>query len=407
MSTTAPRRVGVGLISVGWMGKVHARAYQAIPAVYPELGIHPELVIAADTVEERGDYARNVLGFRESTTDYHEVINHPDVDVVSVCAPNFLHAEIGIAVAMAGKALWIEKPVGRNAADTQALHEVATANNVITSIGFNYRHVPAIEYIRELVTTGQLGTITNVRGVFFADYSADPRGVLSWRFVRNMAGSGVLGDLLGHLSDLFAYTVGSISDVSAKTRIIHAQRPEPSGAGTHFDVGGDGPLKDVENEDYAALLVEFGPDSVSPGAIGTLEASRVSIGNRARYEIEIFGTEGSVRWDFERLNELEIALGRHEPLVGYQRVMAGPAFGDFAKFQPGSGTSMGYDDLKVIEARKFLDAVVNGTALNSNINDALLAARVNDAAEQSHATRAWVAVTPVAGTTSARPKGNK
>lgn len=407
MTAHQPRSVGVGLISVGWMGKVHSRAYQAIPVTYPELGIHPELIIAADTVEERGEYARNVLGFRESTTDYNDVINHPDVEVVSVCAPNFLHAEIGIAVAKAGKALWIEKPVGRNATDTAALHEVVRAHNVVTSIGFNYRHVPAIEYIRALVADGKLGTITNVRGVFFADYSADPRGVLSWRFVRDLAGSGVLGDLLGHLSDLFAYTVGAISEVSAKTSIIHRQRPEPTGAGTHFDVGGDGPMKDVQNEDYAALLVQFGPNSMAPGAIGTLESSRVSIGNRARYEIEIFGTEGSVRWNFERLNEVEVALGRHEPLVGYQRVMAGPAFGDFSKFQPGSGTSMGYDDLKVIEARKFLDAYVNGTNANSNINDALLAARVNDAAERSHATHAWVAVEPVSGTTSATPKGNK
>ncbi|MEN9740269.1 MAG: hypothetical protein RLZ72_535 [Actinomycetota bacterium] len=384
------------------MGKVHSRAYQAIPVTYPELGVFPDLIIAADTVEERGEYARNVLGYRESTTDYHDVINHPEVEVVSVCAPNFLHAEIGIAVAQAGKALWIEKPVGRNATDTAELHAAVVANNIITSIGFNYRHVPAIEYIRTLIADGKLGRITNVRGVFFADYSADARGVLSWRFVRNLAGSGVLGDLLGHLSDLFAYTVGAISDVSARTSIIHGQRPEASGAGTHFDVGGDGPLKDVENEDYAALLVQFGPDSMAPGAIGTLESSRVSIGNRARYEIEIFGTEGSVKWNFERLNEVELALGRNEPLVGYQRVMAGPAFGDFSHFQPGAGTSMGYDDLKIIEARKFLDAVVNGGNLNSNINDALLAARVNDAAEQSHATNAWVAIEPVAGTTSAR-----
>lgn len=402
-SGQSERRIGVGLISVGWMGKVHARAYQAIPVVYPELGIRPELIIAADTVEERGDYARTVLGFRESTTDYHDVINHPEVEVISVCAPNFLHAEIGIAVAAAGKALWIEKPVGRNATDTAALHKVVHDNDVVTSIGFNYRHVPAIEYVRELIADGKLGRITNVRGVFFADYSADPRGVLSWRFVRNLAGSGVLGDLLGHLSDLFAYTVGAISDVSAKTSIIHTERPEPSGAGTHFDVGGDGPTKSVENEDYAALLVQFGPDSMAPGAIGTLEASRVSIGNRARYEIEIFGTEGSVRWNFERLNELDIALGRHEPLVGYQRVMAGSGFGDFSHFQPGAGTSMGYDDLKIIEARKFLDAVVNGTSHNSNINDALLAARVNDAAEESHSTNSWVTVAPVTGTTSARP----
>jgi predicted dehydrogenase len=127
MSAVLPHRsVGVGLISVGWMGKVHSRAYQSIPVVYPELGIKPRLIIAADNVQERADYAVNVLGYEQSTLDYHEVLAHPDVEVVSICAPNFLHAEIGIAAAKAGKSFWIEKPVGRNADETEAVQQLAS-----------------------------------------------------------------------------------------------------------------------------------------------------------------------------------------------------------------------------------------------------------------------------------------
>lgn len=170
------REIGVGLISVGWMGKVHSRAYQSVPIIYPELRIKTRLIIAADTAQDRVDYAVDVLGFESGTLDYHEVLNHPDVDVVSICAPNFLHAEIGIAAAKAGKAFWIEKPVGRGAKETESVEQAANENKVVTSIGFNYRHAPAVEHAKHMVASGELGEITNVRGTFFADYSADPKG---------------------------------------------------------------------------------------------------------------------------------------------------------------------------------------------------------------------------------------
>lgn len=399
------KTIGVGLISVGWMGKVHTRAYTSLPIVYPELGIKPRLIIAADTSPDRADYARDVLGFESSTMDYQEVLAHPDVDVVSICAPNFLHAEMGKAAAAAGKAFWIEKPVGRSADETLSVVEAADAAGVETAVGFNYRNTPAIEYARQLVADGALGRITNVRGAFFADYSSEPKGALSWRFIRELAGTGVLGDLMGHLADLAHYIVGPISEVSALTSTVYTERPKLSvGQGTHFAVIENGEMAPVENEDYAALLVRFGQDAAGAGAVGTLEASRVAVGPRAQYSIEIYGTEGSVRWDFERMNELEVALDRSGPTVGYTRVMAGAGFGDFAKFQPGAGTSMGYDDLKVIEAKKFLIAYTGGESLNADVHDALLANRVVQAAENSSNSGRWEPVQAVEGTTSALMK---
>src|SRR6476620_7059313 len=147
--------LGVGLISVGWMGKLHSRAYQAIPLVYPELNIRPRLMHAADTAPDRADYARDVLGYARGSTDYREVLADPDVDVVSICAPNLLHREIGIAVAAA-----------------------ARAAAVATSIGYNYRHAPAVERIREVIANGDLGRITNMRAVFFNGYASEPNGAL-------------------------------------------------------------------------------------------------------------------------------------------------------------------------------------------------------------------------------------
>jgi predicted dehydrogenase len=401
--TASPRtEIGVGLISVGWMGKVHSRAYSAVPVVYPELGISPKLAIAADTEPSRAEYARDVLGYAESTLDYREVLAHPDVDVVSICAPNFLHAEIGIAAAKAGKAFWIEKPVGRGADETRAVEAAANEAGVVTSIGFNYRHAPAIEKAKQMIADGTLGRITNIRGTFFADYSSEPNGALSWRFTRALAGSGVLGDLMGHLVDLMQYIVGPISDVSALTSTIHTQRPiQQMGTGTHFDVIEGGELGDVENEDYAAMLVRFAGNAVATGAVGTLEASRVAVGPRASYNIEIYGTEGSLKWDFERMNEFDVAIGRSGELLGYQRVMTGLPFGDFAHFQPGPGMGLGFDDLKIIEARKFLESYVGRSHVNSNIHDAVAAAQVIDAAERSADSGEWVHLEPVAGVTAA------
>ena len=400
--STEKRTVGVGLISVGWMGKVHSRAFQMLPIVYPDLNIKPRLVIAADNVQERAEYARDVLGYERCSVDYHDVLNDPEVDVVSICAPNFLHAEIGIAAAKAGKAFWIEKPVGRGAHETEAVQKAAVDAKVVNTIGFNYRHVPVVEHAKELIASGALGRITNIRGTFFADYSSEPNGALSWRFIREYAGSGVLGDLMGHLADLVQYLVGPIAQVSGMTKTIITERPVlQMGSGTHFDVIEGGEKKPVENEDYAAAMIRFADNAVGAGAIGTIEASRVAVGPRASYNFEIYGTEGSIKWDFERMNEIDIAIGRSGDHLGYQRVMANPHMGDFGNFLPGAGTSMGYDDLKVVECRKFLEAYVGGVAKNSNIHDAVAAARVVSAIEESADSGAWVAIAPVSGTTAA------
>ena len=400
---TAAGTLGVGLISVGWMGKLHTRAYQSLPTVYPELGLRPRLVHAADTAPDRVDYARDVLGYQRAGTDYRAVLADPDVDVVSICAPNMLHKEIGIAAARAGKHFWIEKPVGRDADDTAAVAEAAHEAGVVTSIGFNYRHAPAVEEIRRLVAEGSLGRVTNIRSVFFNGYAAEPKGALSWRFQRDLAGSGAMGDLLSHVADLVQYVVGPVTQVSSLSSIVHAERPIlEMGSGTHFAVIEDGELGPVENEDYAAALVRFADDARGPGAVGTLEVSRTIVGPQCGLAIEVYGTEGSAKWNFERMNELEVCTRRGGPHYGYTTVLGNPHLGDYGRFQPGPGNSMGYDDLKVIEAKKFLTAVTGGAHTQCSIDDALAAARVVTAAVDSAGSGAWVPVAPVPG---ARPGG--
>ena len=393
-------RPGIGLISVGWMGKLHSRAYQAVPQLYPELKIRPRLVRAADTAPDRAGYAREVLGYAEAGTDYRDVLADPDVDVVSICAPNMLHREIGVAAAQAGKPFWIEKPVGRDASETTEIAEAARAAGVVTSIGYNYRHAPAVERVRELIAAGELGRITNVRAVFFNSYASEPNGALSWRFRRDQAGSGALGDLLSHVVDLMQYVVAPISEVSSLLSTVYTKRPVlPMGAATHFAVIENGELGDVENDDYVAALVRFAAGSHTAGAVGTLEASRVSVGPQCGLGFEIFGTEGSATWNFERMNEFRLCLGRGGANAGDTTVLGNAQLGDYARFQPGPGHSMGYDDLKVIEARKFLVAVGGGEQRNSTIEEALADAEVIAATADSARDGAWHKVTPVSGAT--------
>jgi predicted dehydrogenase len=388
--------IGVGLISAGWMGKLHTRAYQALPTVYPELQLRPRLVHAADTAPDRAECAREVLGYAKASTDYREVLADPDVDVVSICAPTGLHREIGVAAAEAGKPFWIEKPVGRDAKEAAEVAEAASRSGVVTSVGYNYRHVPAVEHVRELIANGDLGRITNVRAVFFNSYASEPRGALSWRFIRDLAGSGALGDLLSHVIDLVQYLLGPISEVSALTSTVYTQRPIlPMGSGTHFAVIEDGELGTVENDDYAAALVRFARDSRAAGAVGTLEASRVIVGPECELSFEIYGTEGSATWNFEQMNELRVCLGRGGPHHGYTTVLVNSYFGDYAHFQPGPANSMGYDDLKIIEAKKFLVAVTGGERRSSTVDDAHHVAEVIGAAAASSESGAWQQVPAV------------
>jgi predicted dehydrogenase len=393
----------VGLISVGWMGKLHSRAYRALPTVYPELRLRPRLVHAADTAADRVTYARDVLGYAKGSVDYRAVLADPDVDVVSICAPNVLHREIGLAAAAAGKHFWIEKPVGRDARETGEVAAAARKAGIVTSIGYNYRHAPAVEHVRELVAQGALGRITNVRAAFFTGYASEPKGALSWRFKRDLAGSGALGDLLSHVVDLVSYLIGPITEVSALTSTVYAERPIlPMGSGTHFAVIEDGELGPVENDDYAATLARFAPTAQGPGAVGTLEASRTIVGPQCGLGFELYGTDGSAVWNFEQMNELRICLGRGGPHQGYTTVLGNPHLGDYASFQPGPGIAMGYDDLKVIEAKKFLVAVTGGERRNSTVEDAHAVAEVIAAAGASATSGTWQAVPAVPGATFGR-----
>jgi len=392
--------ISVGLISVGWMGRAHARAYRAIRERYPDAGALPRLLAAADVVEQNRRDAVDRCGFERAVADYREVIFDPAVDVISICSPNHLHLEMATAAADAGKPFWIEKPMGRTFTESTQIASAAAQAGLVTAVGFSYRHAPAIARARELVESGAIGTVTNIRVSFVADYSADPSAPLTWRFERAKAGSGVLGDLLSHGFDLAIHlagrSTGRIEEVVSADSVFIPERPRPAGetVGHVAEVGNE--RGRVENEDHVAVLGRF-----ESGAVGVFEASRVATGPRAEYVIEVYGSLGSLRWDFARLNELQVAQ-RDSQSYGYTTVVTGPGDGDFGRFQPGPGVPIGFDDLKTIEAALFLRSVVTGVQAGPSVADGAAASAVAEAAERSGRTRRWES--PVPSTRSHHPE---
>ena len=377
---------GVGVVGFGWIGQVHARAYSRVRQHYPDLALRPRLVAVADPADDgRLDEAVDAYGFDVSGPDWRDVISRDDVDAVSVTGPNFIHREVAVAAAEAGKHVWVEKPVGRDVGEARAVAAAVHASGVQSAVGFNYRNAPAVERARELIDEGRLGRIEQVDIRLLADYAAHPAGGLSWRFETARAGSGVLGDLVCHGVDLARYVVGDIADLVSDTAIFIAERPRVIGAASHFARAEGGELAPVENEDYAGALLGF-----ANGARGTLVASRVAVGEQCAYEIAVHGERGALAWDFRRLGELRLSLDQDSQDAAWRTQLVGPGVGEFGAFQPGAGNAMGFDDLKVIEAARFLRSVADGRPLGATIDDAVAAADVIAAMQTSARDRRWV-----------------
>jgi predicted dehydrogenase len=297
------REIGIGVVSLGWMGRLHASSYQRLPSRFPELGIRPRLVVAADPLEQNQHAAVEQFGFEKAVASIDEVLADPEVEAVSICSPNFLHRDFAVKAAAAGKPFWIEKPMGVDAGQSREIRDAARAAGIATAVGFNYRHAPAIAHLRELVASGRLGRITNVRCWLIADYASSPDGPLTWRYDRAKGGSGVIGDLLSHGADLVQHVTGQrIAEVSATTDTFIPERPLPLGAGVgHGAVEVSEERGAVENEDWVAALA-----TLDGGAHATLESSRVARGHRSDYALEVFGTEGSARWSFTGSSQMRV-----------------------------------------------------------------------------------------------------
>ncbi|MGI3785313.1 MAG: Gfo/Idh/MocA family protein [Janthinobacterium lividum] len=391
VNATTPLRVGV--VGLGWMGQVHSRAYTRVGQHYLDAPLRPVLVAVADNAADaRLARAVAAYGFSEVHADWRELVARDDIDVVSITGPNFIHREVAVAAAEAGKHVWLEKPAGRNAEETAEIAAAVASAGVQAAVGFNYRNAPAVELARRLVAEGRLGRVEQVTIKMLADYAAHPEGALTWRYQNAWAGSGVLGDLVSHGIDLGRYVVGEVDSLVCDTATFITKRPALSGAAFAHTARGTGALAPVENEDYAGALLRF-----ANGARGSLESSRVAVGEQCTYGIEVHGDAGSLAWDFRRMGELRVCLDQEVTDAAYATHYVTAGDGDLGAFQPGSGIAMSYDDLKVVEAHRLIRSIAGGTPEGATITDALRAARLVDAMAESARERRWVDTSAIAG----------
>ncbi len=385
------QKLNVAMIGGGFMGKAHAMAYAAMPMFFWPAPAIPVRKVVVDVSQDMAETARDRFGFEDASADWREVIARPDVDIVDICTPNDSHAEIAIAAARAGKHIICEKPLARTGAESKTMLDAVQASGSIHMVAFNYRRTPAVALAKKLIEEGRIGDILNFRGTYLQDWSADPHSPLSWRFQKAVAGSGTVGDIGTHVVDFARYLVGEIAAVNALVKTHIATRPKQSGGVDKLGVGGGdrnaerGP---VDVDDEMLTMLKF-----ANGAIGSIEATRNAYGRNNFLTFEIHGTKGSLAFNYERRDELQVMFADDVgDARGFRTVYTGPAHPYGSGLWPIPALGIGYGETKIVECYDLCTAIVTGRQPSPNFEDGYRIALIADAILASGESGQWVNV---------------
>jgi predicted dehydrogenase len=381
--------IHIGLIGTGGMGKAHATAFKNVPLVFGNEPGRPILEIVADIDAKALEKWAGEFGFPRWTINWHELVEDPHVDVVDVTTPNALHAEMVIAAAQAGKHIYCEKPLATTSKDASRIVAAVESAGVISIVGFNYLKNPAQAFARQLIESGELGEITLFRGIFDQDFLANPEIPFSWRLDRAQAGTGTLGDLGSHTIAFAQFLVGDIAEVCGLNATRIKERTIPAGGSGYAASALTGAEKRaVENEDITEFLIYF-----DNGAIGTIGTSRIGMGRKLGLGYEIQGTKGSLYYDQERMNEIQLYRDSDpDREKGYKTVYIGPEHPGYKAFFGLAGIGLGYNDQKIIEAHDLITAVALNQPAQPDVRFAYQVNKVIDAVDLSCQEHRWVRV---------------
>ncbi|WP_336035854.1 Gfo/Idh/MocA family protein [Halobacterium yunchengense] len=358
------------MLGYGFMGDAHANALRTLPQFFPDA---PEVsldVLVGRDAAAAGE-AADRMGFSRVETDWRDAL---DVDVFYNLGPNSVHVEPTVAALDAGVHVLCEKPLAPTLDGAERMAAAAAASDAVAAVGFNYRFVPAVRYARELVEAGELGELRHARFRYLQDWLVDPDAPWTWRLDADAAGSGALGDLGAHSFDLARYLVGDVDAVSGHAETFVDERvPE-----------GGGDPRPVTVDDAFAAHAEF-----ECGAVGTFEATRYATGRRNQHAFELDGSAGAVRFDLQRLNELEVLRGDGR---GFETVLVTDDDHPYGEQWWPSGHALGWEQTFVHENYEFLSAVADGAAFEPDFGDGLAVQRLLDAVAESSDRREWVAV---------------
>ncbi|MCX5066980.1 Gfo/Idh/MocA family oxidoreductase [Micromonospora lupini] len=395
MSTT-DRELRIGMVGYAFMGAAHSQAWRTVNRVY-DLPARARMALICGRDTPKVAEAADRLGWDAYTTDWRDLINRDDIDVVDVCTPGDSHAEIALAALAAGKHVLCEKPLANTVAEARAMTaaaDTARAAGVRSMCGFNYRRVPAVTMMRQMVAEGRLGVIRHVRAVYLQDWIVDPQFPLVWRLQKDRAGSGALGDIGAHIIDLTQFVVGQrITGVSAITETFVKERPLPaesSGLAATVD-GGSAPTGPVTVDDAAIFVARL-----DGGALATYEASRFATGRKNALRVEINGSLGSVVFDLERLNELEFYDATRPTLEqGFSRILVTESDHPYMSAWWPPGHIIGYEHSFTHQMRDLIEAIATGTDPAPSFADALQVQLVLDAVTRSaDVGSSWTDVEP-------------
>jgi len=375
--------VGVGMLGYAFMGKAHSNAYKKIPyMMYPPPAI-PKLVAVCGLEEDVAAEAARRYGYQSSYTDWKKMLKNDDIQLFDNGGPNNIHAEPSIAAARAGKHVLCEKPLARTAKESASMLEAVEKAGVKHMVGFNYRFVPAIRQIRNLIDSGALGQIYHFRAVYLQEWIMPHYNApMWWRMDKKVAGSGSLGDLGAHIIDLAHYLVGGIESVSALTETFIKERPLP----------GSDVMSPVDVDDAFVAAVRF-----ENGAIGSLESTRFAAGRKNYNVFEINAEKGSIRFNLERMNELEVFWVNDEPkeTQGFHDVMISEGSHPWWSNWWPHGHIIGWEHTFVHEITHLLDAIVNDKPVDpigATFLDGYRASVICDAILKSAESKKQVAV---------------
>ena len=378
--------IGVGLVGYKFMGRAHSNAYRQVSHFF-DVDPVPVMRAICGRNQASTEAAAKQLGWATVETDYHALVNRDDIGLVDVSTPGYTHKEVVLAALEAGKHVLCEKPLANTLDEAREMLLAARKAGTINMVNFNYRRVPAVQFVKQLIADGRLGDIRHFRGVYLQDWLVDESVPLAWRLKKEYAGSGALGDIGAHIMDLAQFLVGPVTRVVGTLDTFVKQRPvevqNSGGSGLSWESGDE--MGDVTVDDATTFLARF-----DNGATGTFEATRMALGRRNYNSFEINGSLGSVVFNLERLNELQVYFREDEAgLQGYRTINVTEGSHPYTAAWWPAGHIIGWEHTHTHVVKDLLDGIKSGTNPAPSFEDGFKNQAVLDAVERSNASGSW------------------
>ncbi len=379
--------IGIALVGYKFMGKAHSHAYHDVTMFFPDVRLKPEMKLLIGRNKQWVTDAAKQYGWQEIETDFSKAVLRDDIQLVDITSPSNAHSWMAIEAAEHGKHVFCEKPMALTLADAREMLKAAEANGVKHMVNFNYRTVPAIALVKQMIENGDLGTIYHWRSQYLQDWIIDPDFPLVWRLQKDVAGSGALGDLGAHSIDLARWLVGEIKQVVGLYKTFIKQRPLAESM-DGLSARKSSNMGEVTVDDATLWLAEF-----ENGAIGTFEATRFAPGRKNYNFFEINGSKGSVVFCFERMNELQYYdVDDPEGLHGFRLIQATDSSHPYMSAWWPPGHIIGYEHTFIHQVRNLLNALADDEMPTPNFYDGVACQQVLEAVELSCREKQWIPV---------------